>query len=106
MPTQSYIDAHWETQPHRAGFPFCQLLKIEGHPFSYGSIVQVGAPMFPRYQCEAHVCDKDGVKRPFFIGEEGSLAEAKATVEKWHSTVLETLSDPAEWQADYRRDAA
>lgn len=76
----SYSEYTWEAQPHKAGLPFCQLLKIEGHPFPYGSIVQVGAPMFPRYACEAFVCDANGRKRLIWIGEEASLKAAERAV--------------------------
>ena len=80
-PNTAYI---WETQPHQPGMPFCELLKIKGARYPYGSIVQVGAPMSPRYACEAFVCDANGRKRSIWIGEETSLKAAEQAVISIH----------------------
>ena len=77
MPYTEYI---WETQPHQPGLPFCQLLKVKGHPYPYGSIVQTGAPMSPVYRCEAFVCDNAGRQHSIWIGEEASLKAAEQAV--------------------------
>lgn len=70
----------WEVQPHQPGKPFCELLKLKGARYPYGSIIQVGAPMSPRYACEAFICNAFGRKRVIWIGEETSLKAAEQAV--------------------------
>ena len=84
--------AHWETQGHRAGLPFCTLLKVKGRPYPYGSIVQTGAPMFPTYECKAFFCDANGRERLIWMGETNNLAEAKTAVMSWHESRFEVAA--------------
>lgn len=85
MPNQAYIETHeptWEYQPYAEGLPGCWLLKIEGHPYPYGSIVETGAPMFPRYACKAFECDEQGRQNLIWVGEEATIQAAQDAVSK------------------------